>query len=60
MHNRASGRSFLCISAAGIYNRSSFRQAKRDALAAWYQLLSDIVGSDVVGEPACTIESAAA
>jgi len=30
---------------AGLYNRASFRQAKREALATWHALLDGIVGA---------------
>jgi integrase len=34
---------------AGVYNRASFRQAKREALARWLGLLEGIVGSGADG-----------
>jgi integrase len=34
---------------AGIYNRASFREAKREALATWHKLLGEIVGGTLGG-----------
>jgi hypothetical protein len=42
---------------AAIYNRASFRQAKREALATWHGLLEGIVG--IVGTVESAVEKAA-